>query len=720
MLSLSAIALAAVVQSDPSLTYESAAKPLGAVLRDISQQTGAEHSAAAELRLEPIQVSWRSRPLSQARSMVAAAVGGSWRQDGSKWILQVDPETRKRDQAEELELRIKAMESGVQDLLKSSPIKPLTAEEATRLVQEDRALVDSVLRQSQGINLDDGLTIEAGGGEESGPAANVLKGLIRRLLPRDLASISRGSRVVFSNRPTPMQRQISSGLSDLLAEFEKDRNMLLQAQSSLPALDSRIRFRSSLSGYSGKVQMPVGKVLLAVTRPESQDELLFSIAITDQNGNVVGRSSSSITVAAVPLEASLPSAEGVVALNSDQMAIAAAIARTAAAPNRMVISDGTVSLSSTGERVPPTPPAAVRALADPVAREPFSLFISPMLSQWGQAVKSDFVAALPDRGLVPLASRLAGGRVAYSALSDELAKQRVEAVKTEGGWVIRSRFPTLEAAQRVNRASLAEVTRQLAAQGYLRLAPAAQYVARQSWPTSLDLAYASALSQLAKGVLFDDKTVRQFLKIYHHLTPTPVGGKAEWNLALLSGPARSAAEQLVYGRESLQRGGRSVSITMGGGGAGAQAPDTLASEPTETFPTGLPQAGRLRMSWNQEETWLGVGESPQQAVFHTARSLAIVAALQNNDPNFSRGVASAQELRFQQANTTSIQCSVEINPSFQAMSVLRDSWVSAPGPGIAYADLPKAFLDQVKAMTDQMKVMGGFSSGPRTNRPPQP
>lgn len=88
------ILLALVLASPPSISYETVAKPLVEVLRDLSEDSGVEMRASKAIENDKLVIRVRDADISKIREKIAEAVAG-------KWSEKVDIFTIERDEVRE-------------------------------------------------------------------------------------------------------------------------------------------------------------------------------------------------------------------------------------------------------------------------------------------------------------------------------------------------------------------------------------------------------------------------------------------------------------------------------------------------------------------------------------------------------------------------------------------------------------------------------------------
>jgi hypothetical protein len=746
-MSLAIFAAAAVIQSaDPIISFEARAVPLKEALKGLSETAEQTLTCAGVYKDEPVILSIDEKPLSEVREALALTFGGKWVREGRGLSLHTDNKIDRQENATAFQQRTKDLQAARTDWLEKNEQQGWSAQAASSVVQAEYERRQKMVDQIKG-NLPAGgnavPTLTMLGGNTPSPAKTALRALVQKLSIQDLASIQPGQRVVFSDKPTLKQKSLPIGAVAIGPEFVRYHNAFAAAVAGLGGggqIDG-VNVLGSMD-FSTKPVARAGKILAAVQRPATNPSALtISLKIAGPDGLIIGSADMMLLPPPEDFQkALLPKidglAEGVVKLTDIGQQVISALAQGGSLPstgssNRMVMRTGgaTVRLLNTDMPEAKGVPAGLRAMMSrPDRSEPLSWYVADAMIQTAQHRGVSLCALLPDDAFVEFAERLAQGDLALSQVPAIAAKSGAH-ISEGQGWLLASAPQHKQArTQRVDRPALGALLGVLDRQGYVRLHKAAEYAAVAPLKPSIDKALTALFSEPLGEMIFSQDDTRQWLAFYAAMPKNGLDASEDgltFNAAAVSGYARQAAEDVLYSRPTplilpgQQQMAMMISMSIGGeDGPPAPAKPSIYDEPTERFPTGLPNRGQIKMSAQIDDALFARSLTSRRGKFMTAEAMGMMQGMSKNNPNMRRGGATLTrpDMRFQDAASAQIS----INFDFEGggpSTTLEDGWTTGSSAVYDYAGIPAGFA---KAAEEAAARMQSFNFGsPGSIRPPQ-
>ncbi len=375
------------------------------------------------------------------------------------------------------------------------------------------------------------------------------------LIPAEtLASLQEGDRIVYSNRPTRLQRPLPA-LGGLMKTLAKEQS----AWAGAAAKSERVEPGSYVEDPFRHVEpldAPPARAVLVVKRTNSSDAALATLVALDANGEEVGTASYGVE--------SREMQRGMAEFQkpSDPSPVATSL-------ETQTMIDGLPKFDGSGPSLPS--PAAQALLSTPETRDPLSFGATDLMRDL--AGDRPLVAVLPDMAWFP--GLLMDGGLKRS---DRAILATVVDAREEGGWLLaRPREPETARRNRVDRAALGRFIRAIVAQKRVPLDAYAAYAWTASDAPS-DVVGVPMAMMLAGGT-FNPDVDWASLRLFGSLSPTDrkamlAGGTKEW--ATMSAAQRTLATRILERRVSsmMAQPGENIRST------------SLWKEPTEIYAGG--------------------------------------------------------------------------------------------------------------------------------------
>lgn len=699
------LAMAALPQNEPKINIDCTGKSVEAFLKEVNQQAKTNLSPSPQLKNEIIIASLKDDTVAELKDNLAAAVGGVWKETQSGPVLEIDTERAAREAAESKKELIEATTGGKELFLQNNPEVSWTQEYATSKVREDQEQVRKILESIRGNNnnSEDHLTIQAINSEDQSPATTFLRKIITNLSPDMLASLPAGKRVVYSTRPTAMQKPMPINTSGFENAFVNEMNILNKAIKDAPPVDPSVTFISTLN-QSQAVSLPLGKVLLAVKRVPQSRGFNFELIISTPDGKIAAQAQNWVAEKWDPKPGSTTVPEG--AYDPSPLAVKMAKAlRTGQSSSSSIMSNrGNTGfefvMMTTDQQPVPIDPAAYAVASDPVKNEPLSIMVSESIHQYAQAVKKDFIACVPDALVMELANKLSGDKMLWQQFSDTLDSAQTKVSVAGNTLVFTPKNAEKCRTNRVNRSAFAAFIKPLAASGYSRLIDSANYALAKTWEDSFDAPYTGIISNETFYQVFNSGRT-DYLRLFGAMNRTTASRGPETQYPIIGQPprAKDLLTSMLYNRggSTIMGKGSMLMVSQGNGPRDRAPQPTLASEPTEIFPNGLPQNASINFNYGETACIFGRSKSTMQGKFFTAQNLAHYQMMKSGqDDQYIVGLdPSDQSIMYQEAQAASFDIRVPLAEGFELNNSLTDGWVTKP-QAMTYNQLPAAFIAEVE------------------------
>ena len=721
------LAMAALPQNDPKIDLDCTGKTVENFLTEVNQKAKSSLSVVPQLKNEIIIASIKDDSVSDIKAGLAAAVGGVWKDTPKGPQLDIDTERAAKEAEEARKKLIEAQAKGKAQYLQNNPEVVWNSDYAVGKVRADQDQARKILENVKGNgNPDEKMTIRVINSDDQSPASAFLRKIIANISPELIANLPAGKRVVFSTRPTAMQKVMPVNTSGMETSFVNEMTILNKAIKDAPPLDANVNYESSLNQMQA-VSLPLGKVLLAIRRSPQSRGANFELIVSTPNGKIAARTQAWVGEDWKPTPSEMKVPTG--AYQPSPLATKMAKALKAGQPGSTSINSTRGNggfefvILATDTPVPPTDPAAYAFASDPLKNEPMSLIVSESLHQYSQAERKDFIACVPDSLVTQLSQKLSGDNMLWQQFSDALNEADVD-VQTSGSFLIfTSENCAASRSNRVNRAALASFIKPLAATGYSRLLDSANFVLAKTWQDSFDAAYTGIISSDTFYQVFNSGA-QEYLKLYGSMNRTTANRGPELQFPIIGQPpkAKEVLSNILYnsGGATIMGKGSMVMISKGDGPRNEPPAPTLADESTEMFPNGLPQNGVINLTYSETGCMFGRSKSTMQGKFFTPQNLAMYQMLKNDsDDSHIIGLdPTDQSILYQEAMAASFDIKVPLSEGFELERSLTDGWVTRQQT-LTYNQLPADFLREVEnAKKNSRTVPLNFGGGTGRVKPP--
>ena len=725
-----------------------------------------------QLAQEVIFMRLKDVTLADAMSKLAEAVGGEWVREGSNFRLIRTPSGAREESEVEIAARAQIFQKAIREMVADV--------EKTQNYTENEARQAMQNMQRQMTQMMQGGSSNAGGGRNMMQTmmsqANMMPGnraiarLVNSIDPKVLASMAPGSRLVFSSRPTRMQRALSGNPMAVAQSFVQEQKAFNNAMQTLTGGNSNegvaigggrggmmmVRGMGGMMGDPNLLASTPFKVILVAQRFGSSDSLSLQLNIYNDQGQSMGLGFSGLSPAFLeptqsdlkpqeseqPIELSALSKEFKKMMQQGGISAAngAIVSFTTAAGGGGPMRGASFSFAAGGDPNQPalqiTPEWRERIL-NPEKNDPLGWIPNDIFTGIAQGLQKNMVVQVPD-SLVLLTAQGLGETGPKPTEALLMMKQGWSmTIKDENGWIVsRPDRPSTAAASRINRNGLGTMLRTLQSRGRLSLDDMANFVISQpitNLSTGFTLSYARLINQgvadqqLGRFLCGDDLMLR-FYGTLNQAQRNVLANGQRLPIQGLSQDQRNLLSRMVFdGFEGPQVSdpNSSRNRTRGPGGGGDRGGPmggffgSLSSERTEALPNGLPGDGFLSLRIDRSPAVLASTATGTSQQMLTADRLA-----------WTRTMASRPEMQAfaPQTNFTNFQLVTEVDynftfaltPNVSLNRSLEDAIIDPNSKKVAYDDLPADFRSRVEReareqrerMEQGMRRGGGGGRGP--------
>jgi len=689
MIACLALLLAGRLDGQP-ITYESAAKPVGAVLADLAAITGLKLHANAEANREMVLVSVHDAAPKDLFDRIALVTGCEWEQVGDSYTLKPSPSLRVRERNQMLARRTEAIAAAIKQRAKTAtePGQDKTADAQAKSPDTFESLLSE----------DD--------------SNEFITRLLQLVDPESLAQIEPEGRAVWAtNNPTRTQTLIEGNSAALVQEWVGRHNALAaQVPAELkdqpvsgypPGMEEEIRYDLAA------VREPVAKVLLIVEREKpSEDFLNVAVHAYDAKGELllkadctIGTSDDSPNAAdksdeSPPADSSLP-----IVYSADSKELIEA-----------------TKDSSIIESHPPKVSASLRTeLMHPERKDPLAYLVSDCLFCCAKDRGKDVVADVPDSSLEGL-GLVNGGQIPKTANEARTAFDDEMSLKEDGKYLmVRPREPALDLENRVDRGALRRLLVSVDQKSIPSLEDLADFALADPAPADNPISsdYISVFAD--EGVLggyheSDDGWVA--LQFLGSLSPSErqnlrEGGKLAFQS--LSQNSQRRASQLLFGADNVLE----PEIPPKSNAEFQQNRSDFRHEPTELLPSGIPSGAFVSAAGKTAPIICASAEgTPVPRVVDIVELAWRSLRPASRSPLPKEGILGSR---------TIFNLEFHVGMGMMGTVALQDTLVPPNGAKILLSDLPPDLKSQVDAIAARMqKKLSTAKPDPSDKETPPP
>ena len=745
MAAIAVMATVAAAQEQPTVTFSRPTMSMGEVLKAITQQTGVSVTANPGLRDVPILVSVKDVPLDELLDRIALVTGTKVEKRDYGLLFVADKDARKAQADREREWTEEAFDRAKQKLSANNKLPDRwTADAVDKIVADDQAMRERLTAQLSNLENVRGnrtMVFDSRMGGMSPARSSAFR--VLDALPADvLASVGPGDRVVYTTRPTRMQKRMPFLTSRIVRDFVTNHNLLASRSSRAPS-DPSIEIVGSVGG-TAPIQ-GVSKMYVILSRGQQTQSVQVQVKFADTNGLFVGESSLGVAPDFGTAREERSSEGKVIELSQMSRDLAVIMAQETSSPssNREVFQlatwggSGTFQLISSGSSSLPKkiPDALMKALVDPRGNEPTGFYIAESFIQAGAATGKNVVAAFHDGLLPSLAQKLVQGKLTTGGLIAASTGLGLNVEQDDEWLTVSPIWASSARATMFDRKEASKLFGRIHSRGFATLDELADYSFSPVTGTprkSLDLVYMSLINKdVADQFGMYVNSNLDMLRLYGSL-PADMkrseGEDIQVPTNRLMGKAKGFVVRVAY----RPMGGFSF---VGGMGVESRAiiavsmeedpqqrqgvpAKSVLREPTESMPNGLPAGSTLVFSRRIEDAVFASVTGVRGGKFMSAGQLGMQQGMLSRGGVMSQFMAGQNYDRFRLSQSAHITVAIDLGEIGRPSASFHDGWLLSGSRDLTYGQLPESFRQAVDAAKQRMANFGDFGIVGRRRVPP--
>ncbi len=493
------LAICAALLLPATVSFEANSVAVGELVASIAKQAGMRLESAKDVALEPLTVQFKDRPVDEVLTKIAEVVKAEWVPASQTLVLSRSVSLARQQEAAEQSLiggRVSAMLLATRNLAEGS----VPLDRARALLYMDRYRLAQMGQ--------DALLTEFERMAQSNPAAKAASRMMAEV-PKDLVAMKLRDRIVFSDKPTPAQKQLPAKTNPALATLLADLKLLEEAKAKIGVRKNQrlVNFGGMPSTGPALLRDGYGKTLLVVER---RGPLIYSwslVMVAKDGAGLLTASGRIPRQTGALFQASHKGKD--LALTDEQSAFAElwnigymqAMTSFGTLPDGTKIS-GSFAVSTHESKGKDTLAPVRHLLLDPVTNDPTGILVGSLIRQL--AGSRPLIASIPDSSIGELARRINQDKLkTLNDVQESLEQVHSPAVsrlplarfRTADDWMLVEPYlPVGDRKVRATRAPLRDLMRRIKSEGTLTLNAASAYFrASGTLPSfgSLELIYAS-------------------------------------------------------------------------------------------------------------------------------------------------------------------------------------------------------------------------------------
>lgn len=560
---------------ETKVTFTCVGAAVPQLVQQLSQTAHVPMMAPRAFQSDIVVVRAKDARLKDLMDRIADLSAGTWEQKPEGYVLVRSGQKLRAEESDEYAHQVEMFQKSIDKQKKAlATLEPWSEQTAKTIAF---GLMDT---QKTGTNgsFDGRAWQRIQGLDEKAPGGRAIGRVLANLEAKDLAALPTDYKIVFSDRPNRLQRQLPASVVPALSDLVAEQNLWSDVANRIIG-DQAGGLYSSAAWMKKSFRGEVGKILLTVSKSINNDNINANIEliVADRKGSVIVRSNRNLNTYGSDNEFKMPTPEA---------------GEQEIPPSPMAAAAKGIYMSESGDRKP-LAKELLNQILNPEKFEPLAIGSGDMLVKMATMKNVNLVAALPDDSFT---MGLMGGmqKVTPSMLLKLLTL--FMNVKQSDGWVsLSSKLPATARSERVDRVILGNYLRAVYAKGHATLDDAAAYamaVPGQLWD-SLGFQMSMLATKSQQGEYFD----ANMLRFYAQLTPIQrqtLARGASIPLAGLQPSLMELVNKMVFGENSNLQPIQDQSQPLN-----AEDWDSfyngLSREPTELFAQGLPNNSSLKL-----------------------------------------------------------------------------------------------------------------------------
>jgi len=668
----------------PTVTYTSRGTTVGAMLTEISKQTGVQMGAVPETKDEIVIVSVHDAPLKDFQLNLSQAIGAKWRTSGGVARLVRPIELDRAQERAERQLRIAEVTAGIAKLRKRVSQQP---EFDAKTAQTTAQKLDDLYTKYKG-HLSDSPGLEAVVAiEPQTPSGRLAIAAVSSLSISQIADVGPTERIVYSTSPTAVQRPMPGDFSAAIQRFQEEQQLYTDALKRLPIGQSPYYGSKDISRTGPD---DLASVMLITSRSPYNPSLSVSVRLVRKDGTIANGARSLLNLEESTMTTP-PIADGKVPLSPTSLQFMASIAELQKGKSFLTDKD------------------LIEKLTNPEKTDPLSYIAAEGVLALGS--EKNTIACVPDSGfLEPAFTAVDQGKTLDLNHFSNWLTVNCD-VKHEGSWLVATPKRMIETrALRVDRAIFGQFLRRSIANNGIVLEDLSNFVGRMPYRYMDSLVPMVAFLVLPDLIAAVDEKTVELLRVYGRLRPEQLADLQALKTVQVGSldPASIAdLNHLVF------RADPAIGYTS----RSRQFVESTLTEVTCAMPNGVPPDATLSMNTNSQDAVIVDGGGNPGGNYQplNAYQLALnMVRAERADPTDKRETTKAEKYRF--GHIRSILLEVNFTPSIQSSGNLKETNFPRKDDSVTFDQLPDSFKQAVTTALTQARTQLGAT--PKTKSPP--
>lgn len=754
VLALAVIAAGAAFARAGEVSIAARGERLARVVELLGTQIGKTLTVQAALANEVIYLRAEHVDSDEVLKQISRAVMGTWRDTKEGAILVKDDaawRTQDRSEISAAGLQIKAALDKRLDEIQGE----YTAENANRAweIMQDMSSQAGVGR---GGPRGGGGPQRASGNPQIQNMMNELnnqnpgvRALVRALAtmnPNDIASLPIGGRVVFSTRPTGMQRTLSTSVLPIAERAISEGAIYRDTMRSLAGQDRVMMFGGgpNMGWDQDPASGQIGNVLVILQRGGFGPQIRASFIVVNQNGESMVVQTDGVNPASQTITVNNPKADDTqVKFTPEALAYAqivnSQVPAGGFAGRAVVVTDtgnGSRPVTSVITNAPEANLVRVAdevkdAVLNPEKRDPLSYFVAEALDALAAVEGKPFIALVPDRLVNQVAAMAISGTVTVAQVKSALTTVGRMSFGENSGWLTLEPIDIVaQTTRRVDRSALGTTLRTLNANGNWSLEQTAAYIAscpKAMGQTNFDFGTIGAICPLALSGdgLFANLDILAFYGSLSSSQQTTLKQTGALALGGLTGPQRDQLNALIFHSEDgpraqsndpndqmdRQLARRGIQMMRG--------QFRFGDERTVRLAQGVPSQAVVQLKMETEQGAMVRFENGRVSVMDPGEVAMARLRQDGGGPSFPGFNAAPQAIRdYAPAEVTNMQFTFVVGDGYQMVRELQSIPLAKSLSFGSYDRLPEAFRKAVdedyarrKEQADAIREGNGRGAG---------
>lgn len=649
------------------MTLISRGETVGALLKDVSLQTGVTLEAMPQTKGDVVIVSVKHVPLDSFERRLASAIGAQWKNEGGTLRLVLPRSLEKSQEEAERRLRIQEVTAGITELRKKIAAQPPFDSKAAHQLASDAS---ALLTKFKG-HIGDSPGLEALMAMEAfSPGGRLAIAAVSTLTPEQIADVQPGGRIVYSTDPTPMQRPDPEGVYPAVKRYLEEQQIFAEELKKQPG-SSKWNYRS-IPLLNLETPEPPAGVMFSTERSPYNNSLTIRMQLVKKDGTFASEIN---TLLDIP---SPPSKEP--ELGQGTIEVSAQSARLLASAK-----DLQSGKSLFVDRV------ILSELSQPEKIDPVSYTVADGVLALAQA--NNLIACIPDSGFFETLFDVEtpDGKIDLKRFSHWLTEACE--VQTKDGWFTTTPRKLVQTrTNRVDRDLVGAFFRSAQQNNGVTIDEMAEFA--DHLPLNYNDTIVPFLAffdfpELNAGI--NDKNI-ELLRVYGRLTPdqrSELQSERPITVDSMVDESISDLTYLVYRADSPIH----VILRM----TGPTPTRSIAEEITVALPKGIPQRAKLALAGNSFDAVLMDGGTSTFAPYEpmTASSLGYeLARAASADATDKREQVKVEKYRF--GHTRVLNFELALTDTVTAEATFHESKFSRNDASVPFDQLPAAFRQAVE------------------------